>query len=229
MTLFRDFFSLIYPNNCLACGNNLFRNEHIICTSCLFHLPKTNYHLENDNPISQTFWGRTQINTAAAYYFFSKAGKVQHLVHQLKYKGKKEVGIYIGELYGKELINTESFGKTDVIIPVPLHPKKEKKRGFNQSEVFAMGLSSSMKVPIDTTSLIRTFASETQTKKTRFKRWENVKEIFSLQDAEKLKNKHILLVDDVITTGATIEACANLLNTIEGVTINIASIAVASH
>ncbi|MFZ4741874.1 MAG: ComF family protein [Bacteroidales bacterium] len=229
MTLFRDFFSLIYPNNCLACGNNLFRNEHIICTSCLFHLPKTNYHLENDNPISQTFWGRTQINTAAAYYFFSKAGKVQHLVHQLKYKGKKEVGIYIGELYGKELMNTESFGKTDVIIPVPLHPKKEKKRGFNQSEVFAIGLSSSMKLPIDTTSLIRTFASETQTKKTRFKRWENVKEIFSLQDAEKLKNKHILLVDDVITTGATIEACANLLNTIEGVTINIASIAVASH
>jgi ComF family protein len=229
MTLFRDFFSLIYPNNCLACGNNLFRNEHIICTSCLFHLPKTNYHLEKDNPISQTFWGRTQINTAAAYYFFSKAGKVQHLVHQLKYKGKKEVGIYIGELYGKELMNTESFGKTDVIIPVPLHPKKEKKRGFNQSEVFAIGLSSSMKLPIDTTSLIRTFASETQTKKTRFKRWENVKEIFSLQDAEKLKNKHILLVDDVITTGATIEACANLLNTIEGVTINIASIAVASH
>jgi ComF family protein len=185
--------------------------------------------LEKDNPISQTFWGRTQINTAAAYYFFSKAGKVQHLVHQLKYKGKKEVGIYIGELYGKELMNTESFGKTDVIIPVPLHPKKEKKRGFNQSEVFAIGLSSSMKLPIDTTSLIRTFASETQTKKTRFKRWENVKEIFSLQDAEKLKNKHILLVDDVITTGATIEACANLLNTIEGVTINIASIAVASH
>ena len=229
MTLFRDFFSLIYPNNCLACGNNLIRNEHIICTSCLFHLPKTNYHLENDNPISQTFWGRTQINTAAAFYFFTKAGKVQHLVHQFKYKGKKEIGIFIGELYGKELMNTQSFAKTELIIPVPLHPKKEKKRGFNQSEIFAMGLSSSMKVPIDTNSLVRTFASETQTKKTRFKRWENVKEIFSLQNAEKLKNKHILLVDDVITTGATIEACANLLNTIEGVTINIASIAVASH
>ena len=213
----------------MACGNNLFRNEHIICTSCLFHLPKTNYHLETDNPISQTFWGRTHINTAAACYFFTKAGKVQHLVHQLKYKGKKEVGVFIGELYGKELINALNFNKTDVIIPVPLHPNKEKKRGYNQSEAFAIGLSSSMNVPIDTTSLIRTFASETQTKKTRFKRWENVKEIFSLQNAEKLKNKNILLVDDVITTGATIEACANLLNTIEGITINIASIAVASH
>ncbi len=229
MTLFQDFFSLIYPNNCMACGNSLFRNEHVVCTSCLFHLPKTNYHLENNNPVSQIFWGRTNINTAAACYLFTKEGKVQHLIHQLKYKGKKEVGIYIGELYGKELINTPTFEKTDVIIPVPLHQKKEKKRGYNQSEIFATGLSSSMNTPIDTKTLIRTFASETQTKKTRFKRWENVKEIFSLHHPEKLKNKHILLVDDVITTGATIEACANLLNTIEGVSINIASIAVTSN
>ncbi|MFZ4401132.1 MAG: ComF family protein [Bacteroidales bacterium] len=229
MTLFQDFFSLIYPNNCMACGNNLFKNEHLICTSCLFHLPKTNYHLEKDNPISQIFWGRCNINTAAAYFYFTKAGKVQHLVHQLKYKGKKEIGIYIGEIYGRELMQSPDYSKTNVIIPVPLHPKKQKKRGFNQSEVFAIGLSASMNIPIDTQTLIRTFASETQTKKSRFKRWENVKEIFSLQNPETLKNKHILLVDDVITTGATIEACVNLLNSIEGVTINIASIAVASH
>ncbi len=229
MTLFRDFFSLIYPDNCMACGNNLFRNERLICTSCLFRLPKTNYHLEKDNPISQIFWGRCNVNTAASFYFFSKAGKVQHLVHQLKYKGKKEIGVFMGEIYGKELMLSTDFAKTEIILPVPLHPKKEKKRGFNQSEVFAMGLSSSMHVPYDTHTLIRTFASETQTRKTRFKRWENVKEIFSLQDKEKLSHKHLLLVDDVITTGATIEACVNLLNTIEGVTINIASIAVASH
>jgi ComF family protein len=213
----------------MACGNNLFRNERLICTSCLFRLPKTNYHLEKDNPISQIFWGRCNVNTAASFYFFSKAGKVQHLVHQLKYKGKKEIGVFMGEIYGKELMLSTDFAKTEIILPVPLHPKKEKKRGFNQSEVFAMGLSSSMHVPYDTHTLIRTFASETQTRKTRFKRWENVKEIFSLQDKEKLSHKHLLLVDDVITTGATIEACVNLLNTIEGVTINIASIAVASH
>ena len=195
----------------------------------MFRLPKTNYHLEKDNPISQIFWGRCNVNTAASFYFFSKAGKVQHLVHQLKYKGKKEIGVFMGEIYGKELMLSTDFAKTEIILPVPLHPKKEKKRGFNQSEVFAMGLSSSMHVPYDTHTLIRTFASETQTRKTRFKRWENVKEIFSLQDKEKLSHKHLLLVDDVITTGATIEACVNLLNTIEGVTINIASIAVASH
>ncbi len=229
MTVFQDFFSLIYPKNCMACGNNLFKNEELICTSCLFHLPKTNYHLETDNPISQIFWGRCRIHTAAAFYFFTKSGKVQHLVHQLKYKGKKEIGVFIGEIYGKELLKSPDFVQTNVIIPVPLHPKKEKKRGFNQSEVFALGLSYSMNVSVDTHSLIRTFASETQTRKTRFKRWENVKEIFSLQNADHLKYKHLLLVDDVITTGATIEACANLLNTIEGVSINIASIAVASH
>ncbi|MEI6696341.1 MAG: phosphoribosyltransferase family protein [Bacteroidota bacterium] len=229
MTVFQDFFSLIFPNNCMACGNNLFKNEHLICTSCLFHLPKTNYHLEMANPISQIFWGRCNIQTAAAYYFFTKSGKVQHLVHQLKYKGKKEIGVFIGEIYGKELLKSPDFVQTDVIIPVPLHPKKEKKRGYNQSEVFAMGLSAAMNAPVDTKTLLRCFASETQTRKTRFKRWENVKEIFSLQNADQLKNKHILLVDDVITTGATIEACANLLNTIEGVSINIASIAVASH
>jgi len=229
MNYFQDFFSLIYPNNCMACGNNLFRNERLICTSCLFHLPKTNFHLVTDNPISQIFWGRCKINTAASAYFFTKAGKVQHLVHQLKYKGKKEIGIFIGEMYGKELLQSPDFIKSEVIIPVPLHPQKEKKRGFNQSEVFANGLSISMKLPIDTKTLIRTFASETQTRKTRFKRWENVKEIFSLQNADHLKNKNILLVDDVITTGATIEACVNLLNTIENASISIASIAVASH
>jgi ComF family protein len=229
MSLFHDFFALIYPNNCMACGNNLFKNEHIICTSCLFHLPKTDYHQNINNPVNQAFWGRTKIDAAAAFYYFTKAGKVQHLVHQLKYKGKKEVGIYIGEIYGKELITAPVFSNTEVIIPVPLHPKKEKKRGFNQSEVFALGLAKTMNISIDTKTLVRTYASETQTKKSRFKRWENVKEIFSLQHPEKLENKNILLVDDVITTGATIEACANLLNTIKGVNVSVASIAVAAH
>jgi ComF family protein len=229
MTYFHDFLSLFYPNNCFACGNNLFRNERVICLSCLFHLPKTNYHKEKENPISKIFWGRTRIETATACYFFVKASKIQHLVHQFKYKGKKEIGIYIGELYGKELITSTFYQDIDVIIPVPLHPEKIKVRGYNQSEMFAIGLSSSMNIPYDINSLVRIYASETQTKKTRFKRWENVKEIFDLNLPDKLENKHILLIDDVITTGATLEACANLLNSIKGVRISIASIAVASN
>lgn len=229
MTYFNDFISLFYPNNCLACGNNLFKNEHIICTSCLFHLPKTNYHLEKENQISKIFWGRTNIEMATACYFFIKSSKIQHLIHQLKYKGKKEIGIYIGEIYGKELIKSENFQNIDIIIPVPLHTKKERIRGYNQSEMFAIGLSSGMNIPFNTQTLIRTYASETQTKKNRFKRWENVKEIFDLKNPENIENKHILLIDDVITTGATLEACANILNTINGVKISIASIAFATH
>ncbi len=228
MNYFQDFISLFYPNNCVACQNALYRNEYIICTSCLFHLPKTNYHLEKDNPISKIFWGRSDIEIAASFYFFIKAGKVQHLIHQLKYKGKKEIGIFIGELYGKELLKSEFFQNIDVIIPVPLHPKKEKKRGYNQSEMFGIGLSTSMQIPLDKTTLIRTYASETQTKKSRFKRWENVNEIFDLQNADLLENKHTLLIDDVITTGATIEACANMLKKIKDVKISIVSIAAAT-
>lgn len=228
MNYFQDFISLFYPNNCVACQNALFRNEQTICTSCLFHLPKTEYHYEKDNPISRIFWGRTEIEIAASYCFFVKAGKVQHLIHQLKYKGKKEIGILLGEIYGKELLKSAFFKNIDVIIPVPLHPKKEKKRGYNQSEMFGIGLSSSMQIPLDKTTLIRTYASETQTKKSRFKRWENVKEIFDLQNADLLENKHILLIDDVITTGATIEACVNMLKKIKNVKISIVSIAAAS-
>lgn len=228
MNYFQDFISLFYPNNCVACQNALFRNEQTICTSCLFHLPKTEYHYEKDNPISRIFWGRTDIEIAASYCFFVKAGKVQHLIHQLKYKGKKEIGILLGEIYGKELLKSAFFQNIDVIIPVPLHPKKEKKRGYNQSEMFGIGLSSGMQIPLDKTTLIRTYASETQTKKSRFKRWENVKEIFDLQNADLLENKHILLIDDVITTGATIEACVNMLKKIKNVKISIVSIAAAS-
>lgn len=229
MTYIDNFISLFFPNNCYACGNNLYRNEDIICTSCLFHLPKTNYHFDKDNEISKIFWGRVNIETASACYFFSKSGKVQHLIHQFKYRGKKQIGIYIGDLYGRELKKSPYYKNIDLIIPVPLHPKKEKKRGYNQSEIFARGLSNSMNIPYDINTLIRVYASETQTKKTRFKRWENVKEIFQLREPENLQKKHILLVDDVITTGATIESCANMLIKIEGVKVSIASIAVTSH
>ena len=194
-----------------------------------FHLPKTNFHLDNDNPVAKIFWGRVSIHSAAAFYAFNKGGKVQHLVHQLKYKGRQEVGVSVGKLYGYELMQSDYFKTVNTIIPVPLHPKKQKKRGYNQSDCFAQGLSKSMKVEVDYKTLYRAFESETQTKKSRFNRWKNVETIFQLRDLNTLQGKHVLLVDDVITTGATFEACAQTLLQVPDIKVSIAAMAYASH
>ncbi len=229
MNLIDDFFSLLFPRTCYACGNNLFRNEKLVCMSCLFHLPKTNFHKDKSNPVSKTFWGRVNLESATALYFYKKGGKVQHLIHQLKYKGHKEIGVFLGEQYGTELMQTSNFNTVDLIIPIPLHRKKLRKRGFNQAETFAKGLSNSMNSELDTVSVIRNIATSTQTKKSRYKRWENVSEIFVLRNPKKLAGKHILVVDDVITTGATMEACVQTLHKVDNVKISVASIAFASH
>ncbi|MGB4204559.1 MAG: phosphoribosyltransferase family protein [Bacteroidales bacterium] len=229
LSLLEDFVSLIYPQVCQACGNTLFRNEEIICTYCRYHLPRTHYHKLKDNPLAQVFWGRVNLENVSAFYFFRKGGKVQHLMHQFKYRGKDEIGVYLGKLYGAELREEEAFSSIEMVIPVPLHIKKLRKRGYNQSEKFAEGLAASMNIELETSVLIRTFASETQTRKTRFNRWENVKEIFKVTDPQKITGKHILLVDDVITTGATIEASAQHLLETEGVRLSVASLACAVH
>lgn len=229
MSFFQDFISLIYPRICVICGNSLFQNEDIFCTPCQYHLPKTNFHLLKDNEVSRIFWGRVKIENAASYLFFTKGSKVQRLIHQFKYKGKKQIGIKIGKLYAYELRKSKLFDEIDYIIPVPLHVKKQKKRGYNQSEQFGIGLSVGMKVELKTDVLFRIKASETQTKKTRFNRWENVNEIFNIKNKKQLTGKHILLIDDVITTGATIEACAQVLHKIQDVKISVVSIGVAAN
>lgn len=229
MILISDFFNLIYPRLCLACGHSLFSNEKTICTSCLYHLPGTDFHKDKNNPVSQVFWGKVKLEAAAAYYFYSKGGKVRHLIHSLKYDGKKEIGIYIGKLYGMDLCSCPPFEDVDVIVPVPLHSKKLRKRGFNQSEMFARGIAISMNVKVDTKILFRSIASQTQTRKTRFNRWKNVENIFDIRKAGSLKDKHILLVDDVITTGSTIESCVHALEKIPFVRISVVAMAFASN
>ena len=223
--MFNDFISLLFPNLCSSCGKPLYKGEKHICTYCIYHLPKTNFHIESDNSIYRMFWGRVNIENACSYYYFNKGNKVQNLIHQLKYKSKKEIGIKIGELYGNELIKADAYKNIDFIVPVPLHKSKEKKRGYNQSYMFAEGLSNSMKIQIENNIIIRNKASQTQTKKSRIERWDNVSDIFSVKDFKKLEGKHILIVDDVITTGATIEACAIELSKIPNIKISVASIA----
>ncbi len=222
-----DFISLLYPNVCAACGNSLFKHEEIVCTYCLYHLPKTNYHLMEASPLDKVFWGRVQLVHTAALYNFQKKGKVQHLIHQLKYKGRMDVGIYLGNLLGADLAKSLVFNDVDKVIPVPLHPQKQRKRGYNQSEQIAIGLAKAMNIAMDTTSFIRTVDTQTQTRKSRFARWENVKEIFQVTSDSDLVNKHILLVDDVITTGATLESAAHILLNIEGLKLSVACIGYA--
>jgi len=185
--------------------------------------------LEKDNTIERIFWGRFPLQKASSFLFFSKGGRVQNLMHEFKYRSKKEIGFYLGELFARELSKDNWLDEIDVIIPVPLHYKKQEIRGYNQSEEIAKGLNIQSSIPVETAVIKRIVASETQTKKSRFRRWENVSEIFQIDNPEKIEGKHILIVDDVITTGATLEACAQKLLTIEGVKISLASLAYAAN
>ena len=181
--------------------------------------------MEHDNPVSRIFWGRASVESAASFLHFNKGNMVQHLIHHLKYKERKDVGVWFGLHYGAFLKNSPLFCSTDAIIPVPLHRKRYLSRGFNQSAQFGIGLASSMKIPLEGKILFRTGLSETQTRKTRYKRWENVSGIFEVRNPDKMSGKHLLLVDDVITTGATLEACVHALRSIPDVKISIATIA----
>ncbi|MXV51735.1 ComF family protein [Pedobacter sp. HMF7647] len=224
----QDFLSLIYPDLCAACYKNLFKNEQTICTDCFYHLPYTNFHKDESNRLAQQLWGRFPFEKAMALLYFHKGSKVQNLMHQLKYSNQPQVGLKLGEIYGTLLKNDDSYDVPDIIIPVPLHPAKLKKRGYNQSDYFAEGLSGKLGVFWDATGLHRTRSTESQTKKSRFMRYENMKETFHVPDKAKFENKHVLLVDDVITTGATLEGCAAAFFEIKGVKISIAGIAYAN-
>lgn len=205
--MLNDFFNLIFPKLCYACNKPLLKSEEVICLSCSFNLPQTNYHLDADNPLNKIFWGRIDVQFVCAFLTFKKGNSVQKLLHKLKYKNAPEVGAKIGQLYGLELKKAEWFKEVDIILPVPLHKKKLKKRGYNQSQYFAEGISETTVVPVDSVSFVRNIYTDSQTKKSRYSRWQNVEDIFSVENEEVLKGKTVLLVDDVITTGATIEAC----------------------
>ena len=227
MDLFDDLVALFYPRLCAGCNTSLVKGEEVLCLNCLADLPRTNYHLNKENPVFQQFIGRVRIELATSFCRFDKGGRLQHLLHQLKYKGNREVGRKMGMLLGYDLIQNSLYGNIDVIIPVPLHPKKEKKRGFNQSVEICKGLSESMNRPVILGNLIRVVHTASQTRKGRFERWENVSGIFSVKNGALLAGKHLLLVDDVVTTGATLEACCVPLLEISGVKVSIATLATA--
>ena len=227
MILFDDLISLFYPRICAGCTTPLVKGEEVLCLNCLADLPRTNYHLVKDNPVYQLFIGRANLSLATSFCRFDKGGRLQRLLHELKYKGNCAVGVKMGTLFGYELIQNSLFQTIDAIVPVPLHLKKEKKRGFNQSVEICKGLSQSMNRPIITGNLVRDVHSSSQTLKGRFERWENVSGIFRVRNGAILTGKHLLLVDDVVTTGATLEACCEPLLEIPGVKVSIATLACA--
>lgn len=220
-----DFLSLFFPELCYCCGKSLVNEETAVCTECLYDLPFTNFHLHEDNPVARQLWGRFPFIYAGACFYFHQHSKVQTLIHQLKYNNKQAAGIWIGNVYGRQLKDLALAYQTDLIIPVPLHKSRERKRGFNQSECIAKGISEILNIPVNTDSLKRNIPTVSQTHKSRFSRYENMKEVFSVIQPDKLKNKHILIIDDVITTGATLESCATALMVVPGVKISIAAAA----
>jgi len=223
--MFHDLINLFFPQTCVICEEILSKNEHLICTNCLHELPVTNYHLDNDNPVIKVFYGRIELENATSLLLFHKKSNVQTLIHQLKYRGHKEIGVYLGAWAGNTLAQFENYRDIDIVIPVPLHKKKLESRGFNQVEGFGKELSKALNAEyLDDVLLKKSFTS-TQTLKTRFARGSNVEETFVLEKSEVIKNKHVLLVDDLITTGATIEACANILKESPGVKISVLSMA----
>lgn len=222
-----DFLSLLFPRVCQSCGERLVRNERVLCMACLADIPFTSYHSERENNLEKELWGRCYVEKAAAMCYYRRDSKVQKLIHSLKYYGIREIGIYLGEYYGSILASSGFTDDVDIIIPVPLHPAKERKRGFNQSKLIAEGLAHATGITIEDKVLRRAEKSLTQTRKSRVERWENVEGIFETRDERCIAGKHILLVDDVITTGATIEACALSLSKIEGVRVSVAALATA--
>ena len=222
-----DIASLIYPRVCVACNGNLFKHEQHICNKCYITLPKTNYHLQKDNPLQRIFFGRAEVSAASSFLFFHKKGMVQKMLHALKYKGKPEVAQLLGKWYAEDLKQNNTLPAFDYIIPVPLHKKRQQKRGYNQSEYFAKGLNEILGIPILTNVLTKKHFTETQTHKTREERTENIMQSFSIENVEVINNKNILLVDDVITTGATLEACMIQLQKSATVNVSVASIAYA--
>ncbi len=226
--LIRDLSGLFYPHLCLACGFRHPPRRNLLCTACRLKLPRADHLSDQENDLSERFWGRVPIYSAAAMFRFTKGGKVQRLLHQLKYQNRQDIGTQLGEWFGRDLKSSPWFDGVQGIVPVPLHPRKEHLRGYNQSDLFAQGISYSMGVPWHKNALRRTTFTETQTGKGRLERFGNVESVFTTGQSVHLSGRHLLLVDDVVTTGATLEACARILLTVPGVRLSIAAIAVAN-
>ncbi|MCB4798487.1 ComF family protein [Neotamlana laminarinivorans] len=225
--MIKSLVNLFFPEVCYACYSLLNDNEHTICTSCRHDLPVTNFHFNNNDAVKKVFYGRAKIENGTALFRYEKGGLVQQLMYGLKYKGYESIGVVLGNWLGNELSTINSYQNIDAVVPVPLHRKKLKNRGYNQVAKFAIQIAENIDAEYYSDVLIKITNTKSQTAKNRILRWQEGQQLFALQHTKKLKNKHVLLVDDVITTGATLEACINVLNTIENLKISVVTMAIA--
>lgn len=225
--MFQSLIHLFFPPVCAGCKTVLITYENVICTNCRHEMPLTQHHLNPENEAFKKFYGRIPVEHVSALLYFHKKGIVQELIHSLKYRGQEEIGFVLGEWYAEELKNHHLLQTVDAIIPVPLHPKKFRERGYNQVTEFGNALSKSLDIPVNTTILFRQVYSKTQSQKNRLGRTEGIDSVFDVSFSESDYNQHFLLIDDVITTGATLEVCAKALLKIPGAKISIVCMAMA--
>ena len=221
-------FHLMFPHICIGCGSDILDQDNILCLECINDLPHTNYAQHANNPAEKLFWGRVPISAAMCAFYFTKASIVQNLIHEFKYKGNQEIGNYLGNMIGKSLGDSNRFKDISHIIPLPLFIEKEKRRGYNQAKILCDGISDIIGIDVLTNHVVRIVDTESQTKKKRIQRWKNVDKTFRVLHPEVLEGKHVLLVDDVITTGSTLEACASEILKVKNTRVSIAALAMAS-
>ncbi len=227
--LWAGFWQLIYPDLCVACEAELPRPGACFCISCHLKLTPSDMYRLPENEFTDRFWGRIPLTGAAAMYYFTRKSPIQHALHELKYRNRPDVGIRIGRAFGQLLRQAPHFQTVDAIVPVPLHPKKERLRGYNQSAMFGQGIAEAMEIPQLPHALMRALFTATQTRKKRMDRFQNVEQVFVVKKPALVEGKHILLIDDVLTTGATLERCAEILIQVPGVQLSMATIAIATN
>lgn len=224
-----SFFRLFVPRRCAVCGACLDDGEEVLCLKCDIGMPRTNYHLRADNPVEQRFWGRFPLERATSYFRYCKDGDYRRILFRMKYEGRQDDAETMGRLMAADLVRSGFFEGVDVLLPVPLHPDKQRLRGYNQSACIAQGVSAVTGIPVSVGNVRRLKFTETQTRKSAHQRWDNVDGVFEAVDAAAFVGQHVLLLDDVLTTGATLTACADALAGVEGVRFSVLALAVVER